>query len=149
MTKQQKTYTLLLIVIAVWGIIGYQVFNQLNHQEDSISLKKEKLTYIPKERIEHKNYIVKANYRDPFLGKYLVKKKRKTKKTKEEILPFPTVVYNGIIDGGSKKSYIFTVNGKQEILKPNNTFKGITLIKATNENATVKFKGIIKKIVIQ
>lgn len=149
MTKQQKTYILLLIVIVVWGIIGYQIFNQLNNQEDSISLKKEKLVYIPKERIEHKNYSVKANYRDPFLGKLPVNKKRKTKKIVKETIPFPSVIYNGIIDGGAKKSYIITVSGKQEILKPNTSFKGVTLLNATNKSATVKFKGVIKKIAIQ
>ncbi|WP_299118252.1 hypothetical protein [uncultured Tenacibaculum sp.] len=149
MKKQQKTYFLLAGVLAIWGIIGYQIFNQLNTEEITISVNNDNFKYIPKERIEVKKYNIKGNYRDPFLGKSFFNKKKKVKSLnvkEKKLLPFPNVVYNGIIQGSKKKSYIITVNGKQEIIKINQTFQNITLLQANNKEIKVRFNNIIKKI---
>ncbi|QXP72526.1 hypothetical protein H0I31_02160 [Tenacibaculum sp. AHE15PA] len=151
MSKQQKTYLLLAGVLAVWGVIGYQIFSQLSPTENILPVKSENLKYVPKLKIEQEKYFVKANYRDPFLGKLYATKKRKVKKItpQKETIPFPSVTYNGIIEGAQKKSYIITVNGKQEILKINQTFESITLLQANSKEAKIKFKGVIKRISIQ
>jgi hypothetical protein len=151
MSKQQKTYLLLAGVLVVWGVIGYQIFSQLKPTGNISPIKSENFKYVPKSKIEQEKYFVKANYRDPFLGKLYATKKTKVKKitTQKEIIPFPSVIYNGIIEGGQKKSYIITVNGKQEILKINQTFESITLLQANSKEAKIKFNGVNKRISIQ
>ena len=55
-------------------------------------------------------YKIKADYRDPFLGKFPIKKKKivnvKQKPiSKKKQVPFPNITYNGIVEGGGSKSY--------------------------------------------
>lgn len=152
MKKQQKTYLLLIGVLLIWGIIGYQIFSQLNPTEKTSFIDNKKTEYTPEKRVELEKYIVKANYRDPFLGKTYSKKKTKPRKAtaqKKEIIPFPSVIYTGFVEGSLAKSYIITVNGKQEVLKINQTFENITLLRANDKEATIKFNDIIKKIPIE
>lgn len=152
MKKQQKTYLLLAGVLIIWGVIGYQIFSQLNPIEKTSFINNKETEFVPVKRIEQEKYIVKANYRDPFLGKTHSNKRVKPGNNtakKKEIIPFPSVVYTGIVEGKLAKSYIITVNGKQEILKINQTFDNITLLRANGKEATIKFNSVIKKVSIE
>ena len=148
MSKQQKTYLLLAGVLVVWGVIGYQIFSQLKPTGNISPIKSENFKYVPKSKIEQEKYFVKANYRDPFLGKLYATKKRTVKKntTQKESIPFPSVIYNGFIGTDQKKSYIITVNEKQETMKINQTFENITLLQANSKEVKIKFNGVIKRI---
>ncbi|MGY0426912.1 MAG: hypothetical protein ACWIPI_08820, partial [Polaribacter sp.] len=103
--------------------------------------------------IETSFYKVQADYRDPFLGKF-PKKKRTIKRIKKTVkpkttVPFPRVIYNGIIQGNKSKAYILTINGRQEIVKLGAKFQGVKLIKANTKQAVVKFRGVQKIILLQ
>lgn len=146
MTKQQKTYFLLLITLIVWGIIGYQIYNRFNPKQEVLLVSKTD-TYEPKQLINSIPYTIKANYRDPFLGKFpskksVVKKKKKTIK-KDNNTPFPRVIYNGIVEGNSK-SFIITVNGNQESFKLKETLHKVTLLKGNATAITLRFNGETK-----
>lgn len=151
MTKQQKTYGLLIAVLVIWGMIGYQIYTRLNPSVPEIEMSQIKTRFQKQEVVEQSFYELSPEYRDPFLGvfpkKKIVQKKRVV--SKKSTSPFPNVQYNGIIEGNRSKSYILTVNGKQEIVKKGQFFQGVKLLRASKTEVQVKFEGEIKKIARQ
>ena len=150
MNKQQKTYGLLLAVLIIWGIIGYQIYVRLNPPSPELSTTKYTKSFIRQEPMKSSFYEVKVNYRDPFLGGFPIKRvvNKRTIKPKPTT-PFPTIIYNGIIEGNSTKSYILTINDSQEILKLGQESQEVKLISANTKNAVVKFQGVKKTILLQ
>lgn len=152
MKKQQKTYILLIAVLGIWGTIGYQIYSRMNPDTPEIELVQAQNTFQKIPTIATSVYEVQAAYRDPFLGNYKKKErpivKKKTKKEQSKI-PFPKVIYNGIIQGGSTTTYILTINGKQEIFKKGETFQKVKLIKANKKEAVVRFLKETKIILKQ
>ncbi|PQJ76532.1 hypothetical protein BTO16_11545 [Polaribacter glomeratus] len=101
---------------------------------------------------EQSFYELTKEYRDPFLGGFPKKKRVTKKKAPQKIEPtitFPNVVYNGVIGGSQTKSYILTVNGKQEILNKGETLQGVKLVKANSEEIVVTFEKVTKTITKQ
>ena len=150
MKKQQKTYILLIAVLVIWGIIGYQIYIRLNPPAPELNIAKLNTNFVRQQTIQSSFYELKTSYRDPFLGgfpkkKRIVKKKKVIPKAKPTI-PFPNVVYNGIIEGNSSTAYILTINGRQEIVKLGQEVQKITLTKATKKEVVVQFEGISKTI---
>ena len=141
MKKQQKTYGLLIAVVLIWGIIGYQIYSRLNPPILELNTVQINNSFTREKALEIPFYELKPEYRDPFLGKF--KEKKKVVKTKKIIpkieIPFPTVLYNGIIETSSSKSYILTINGKQQILKLGEVSQEIKLISADFEKAVIGF----------
>ncbi|MFV0249062.1 MAG: hypothetical protein ACK5H1_08925 [Tenacibaculum sp.] len=152
MKKQQKTYILIFALVLVWGLVGYKMYRGLKPTAkknlDSISEKKISLKNYTKSEV----YKIKANYRDPFLGKLLVQKinhpKPKAQKAAKAIV-FPPVIYNGMVARENTKLYTLTVNGRQEVLKIGESLNGVKLIKANKEKATVRFKQTVKILKLQ
>ncbi len=145
MTKQQKTYVLLVAVIAVWGVIGYQIYSKLGNDTEIATEMAAIEKYQPKNIEQRVAYSINETYRDPFLGtiktkKKVVKRKKAMKKT-DPTKPFPNIVYNGVVNGGGVQSYVLTVNGKQELFKLRETIKNIKLVKASSEKITVQFNN--------
>lgn len=153
MKKQQKTYALLIAVLVIWGLIGYQIYIRFTPSTPSIVTSDIQIRYKREHYVQQTNYELHTIYRDPFLGSFpkkkkVVKKKSVPKKPKPAVV-FPEITYNGIIEGNGSKSYILTVNRRQEILKLNEEFLGITLLKASKSEIKVKFKNELKTIVKQ
>lgn len=143
MKKNHKTKTLLVAVLIIWGAIGYQIYSRLNPSIPELQALEIQNTFKKQEVKPPPSYDLKTIYRDPFLGTFPKRKKVVTgrKRTKpKEVIPFPEVIYNGIIEGSSSKSYILTVNRKQEILKKGETYEGVKLIRATKNKAVVQFQ---------
>ena len=151
MTKQQKTYGLLIAVLVIWGLIGYRIYTRLNPMAPEIEAGNFQKRFQKQKAIEQSFYELGQEYRDPFLGGFPKKKivRKKTLVSKKSARPFPNVQYNGMIQGNSRKSYILTVNGKQEIIKLGQSFLGVTLIKATRNEVTVRFEKENKTVVKQ
>ncbi|PQJ80289.1 hypothetical protein [Polaribacter porphyrae] len=153
MKKQQKTYILLIAVLFIWGAIGYQIYSRLNPPTPELNLTQVQSTFQKQKVVTQTHYEIKEEYRDPFLGKFPKKKKiikrKKVNPKSKVIIPFPNVVYNGLVEGNKTKSYILTVNRKQEILKKGETHQGVKLISATKNEAVVQFQKQRKTIVKQ
>lgn len=153
MTKQQKTYMLLFAALVVWGLIGFKIYKGLYGDDNQVT----KVTstnnkYTPKPISESKTYNLKADYRDPFLGKPPTQKK-KTKIVKRvaqnDDIPFPNIIYNGIVEAGNSKSYTVTINGKQELIKVGEELHNVKLVRATSNKIVVRFQGKTKTIQLQ
>ena len=147
MTKQTKTYTLLIAVLGIWGTIGYQIYQRMNPNVPQIKELKVQNTFQKIPIAETSVYKLREEYRDPFLGGYPKKKITVVNKTSKT--PFPNVSYNGTIQIGKRNSYILTINGKQDILKKGDIFEKVKLIKADKEKAVVRFLRETKTILKQ
>jgi len=154
LTKQQKTYLLLTAVLIIWGLIGYQIFNQLSPKEEHTEMVVHQ-KYQPKAIKKVVSYELKNNYRDPFLGKLPAstkaiaqKKPKKEKKKNTKKKKFPRVVYNGIVEGASQL-FVITINGNQENYTINQTINDITLIDGNDTEITLSFNDEEKTFPIQ
>ncbi len=150
MNKQQKTYGLLIAVLVIWGLIGYQIYIRLNPSTPELEAFTVQNTFKKQQVVETSFYEVKAEYRDPFLGGFPKKKVRKKRIVKpKEIVRFPRIIYNGVIQGNTSKSYILTINNSQELVKLGQEIQGVKLVMANTKEAIVKFKGVKKTILLQ
>jgi Tfp pilus assembly protein PilP len=146
LNKQQKTYILLIAVVAIWGVIVYTFYSYRTPKEitrlDKKIYKREKVnTYN-----QSKEKLTITTYKDPFLGKLKVKPKKKAIKKPITTIPFPNVSYNGALKGNNTSQYLISVNNEQEILKIGAIFKQVKLVKATNNEIIVEYKNTQKII---
>ena len=150
MNKQQKTYGLLIAVLVIWGLIGYQIYTRLNTSTPELNaFTVHQSTFKKQQANENSFYEVKTEYRDPFLGKFPKKKETIKRVLKpKQIVTFPNVIYNGIIQGNTK-SYILTINNKQKLIKLGQELLGVKLLNANSKQVVVKFQGIKKTISLQ
>lgn len=147
--KKNKTYLLFFAVLVIWSIIGFQMYRRLNPSIPALEKVEVKSTFVKEKVIATSFYEIQPIYRDPFLGKYPQKKKKVVRKKivkPKSTIPFPNVVYNGMIKGNVSQSYVLTINGRQEIVKLGQAVQKVTLIKATMKEAVVKFEGVVKTI---
>ena len=145
MSKNQKTYLLLIVLVLVWGAIGYEIYSYMSPEEDELSMISS-TKYIPPKSEKAVEYTIQPDYRDPFLGKIYRKKvaKKKVKKLSKAAVIFPNIRYNGIIKG-AKNAYIITINGTQEIFQLKQSFKGITLVRANDVEIVLEYQKETKK----
>lgn len=152
MKKQQQKTFLLVAVLFIWGLIGYQIYKRLNPSASPLEVTPFSTSFIPEKKVENSYYKLAGNYRDPFLGKFAEKKKKIVKKRIVKMKPtihFPYLIYNGIIEGNQSKSYILTIDNQQQILKLGDTISGIKLLRANSKEAIVSFKEVKKIIPLQ
>lgn len=157
MNKRQINILLLVAVVGIWGYVVYSKFvgptvdNEQNL--DSISVQR-------RERIVKKDsFVLKANYRDPFLGKTIKtrpkivanpnpsKTKIHIKKTPDAPISWPTIRYYGLIQNTSKTNAgtgLVSINGKSHKIKKKSQIKDITVITINRDSITLKLKKDIK-----
>ena len=151
MNKQQKTYGLLGIVLIIWGMIGYQIYMRMHPPTPKVKTENIQTHFQEQKTNKHAFYTINQVYRDPFLGEFPTKKtvRKKTIISKKPTVVFPDIQYNGSVKGNKEKSYILTIDGKQDIVKIRQVLQGVQLIKATENEISVKFKNKLKKITKQ
>jgi len=147
MNKRNKTITLSVLVIGIWGLIGYNIYSYLNPEIEKITVTqfKNEKTLVPHDQ---KEKLVISNYRDPFLGKIIVDKKKSNTAT-NTLINFPLISYHGSITGNRKKSYIISVQNQQELLKIGQSFLDVKLISATKNQIIIIYKSARKTIKLQ
>ncbi len=142
MKNRNRTYLLLVAVIAVWGTIGYRLFSGMNPSTpESAVVTNTDFKRIYTEKGELKT--IQPDYRDPFLGKVYRKKKKQVpvkRVVKKNPIVFPPIQYIGIISGNTN-SFIIQINGRQEIFRKDQTIQGVTLKKGDEKNIVIQFKG--------
>tara|TARA_B100000780_G_C21125721_1_gene456733 strand:+ start:3515 stop:3973 length:459 start_codon:yes stop_codon:yes gene_type:complete len=146
MNKNTKTSVLLMVVVIVWGTIGYQLY--LNYQpSQGETLAATKMHFVPKQHIIKNTYSITANYRDPFTGKKykkpVVKKPTIKKQLPKPEIIFPRILFMGMIEG-AKKTYIISINNTQEVFQLNDTFLNITLVAANEKSITIRYQNSTK-----
>lgn len=153
MNKQQKIYILTGAVVTVWGLVGFQIFNHLQPKKEPVAIIATQ-PFINENRIQERvQYTVSRYDRDPFLGNVYKKKKKKKKKLRPrnnmEPIVFPDILYQGIVSGNNQTSYVVSINGQQEIVKVGQTYQNLKIIKGSNKQLVVRFKGKQQTFLLQ
>ena len=147
-----KTYALLGIVAIIWGIIGFKILKVLSPdpiQEPEFARTSFKTT----RAIKHDTFSVRANYRDPFLGTIPIKKEQRQRKvvSQKQRAPDLDIVFTGVIQNNKTKDHIFFViiNGQQYLFTKGKKNVGVTLVKGSSTDITIRYNGRHQKIAIQ
>jgi len=152
MKNKRNTYFLLVLVLVVWGMIGYRIFSSLGTDKNAELSKNIAVNFNPTAIKKQDTFTISSYDRDPFLGTFKRKKipvKRKSISVKKEI-QWPTIRYSGLIDNTNtdKQIYFVFVNNVQYLMKLKDEMEGVKLLKATNDEITVRFNKQTKKIAL-
>lgn len=146
MTKNQKTYLLLALVLGIWGVLGFKVVNGLGTDEPAQEQIRLDKPYVAKTIEKRQPILIAANYRDPFLG--TPPKSQKTKKTtkKKVVKPKPpkkNIGYSGSVaqNGTKNRMFFVTISGQQHIMEKNQKINEVTLVWGNQESIKVKYPG--------
>lgn len=154
MIKKKKTYLLLIVVLGIWGTIGYQIFSKLNPEDAPVVAMSSNISFSPKQTTKKDTFSIHTKHRDPFLGKPYQsnqqKRVRSISKTKKDTVVFPPITYKGVISKqeSAQNIYIIEVSGIQQLYKVGKTITDVKLIKGTKKSITISFKGKRKTIPI-
>lgn len=150
MKNKTKTYTLLALVLGIWGIIGYRIVSTINPSTPDMVQQGFEVAFKPKATIEADTFSIQIVNRDPFLGTLLIKKKPKKtyKKPAQPKVVWLPVLYHGSISKQNTKTKVFivSINGQQNLMKIGQTIHEVKLIKGNSHNVTVTYKRARKTI---
>ncbi|WP_299112272.1 hypothetical protein [uncultured Winogradskyella sp.] len=141
MKNKKKTYILLILVLAVWGTIGYKIISALN--PDLPDIQQQDFAVNTNYKLDTKidTFSIQTVNRDPFLGTYLKKKSKKKTKIKRKETQWKPVHYYGIVKKDKNQMFIVTINNKQYLLKKGQTKDSITLVYGTTKSITMRYKN--------
>ncbi len=154
MKGKRNIYLLLILVLVVWGLIGYRILSTLNPDEeqvlDAVGVNSKVINVFK----EKDTFSIKASYRDPFLDKFVNKKQQKStvkRKVKPKIVvPEISLRYTGTLGGVNTVDRIFYVyiEGVQYLMKLGDEIKGVKLIKGNAKEITIRNKRKSRTILI-
>jgi hypothetical protein len=152
MKNKRFLIILLICVILVWGLIGVRIYQSFQNPQTF-----PKTNLIVKDKpIGIQDFVLIANYPDPFLGEIKPVKKvsleQKLNSTiyqvKKEI-HWPTIIFKGTIS--KKNSHIdycmLVVNNKEVMLKTNDTIYGIVVRKIYKDSIRLEYSKVKKTII--
>ncbi len=145
MKNKKNIYILAPAVVLVWGLLIYKIVAGLNPSVDTTPTSETIVEFKPKSFKQAESFTIAADYRDPFLGtfKKKTKKRSRVKPTPEKpTTPFPNVVFKGIISpkGKNEKVFLIQVNGNQYLFKQNAVFNEVKLLKGNATEVTMQFE---------
>lgn len=137
MKKNSITYVLIFLVLVVWGVVFYNIFNPSG---------KNKVEQIASSVQTHKNENKRArlvlNYQNPFrVGK--VESKNDIEKHKVEIKEEPpTFKYKGLIKGEKNKVIIIENNGVSVLIHRSDSVLSYKIIQINKDSVVLRKAGI-------
>ena len=144
--KKHKTYLLLALVLLVWGMIGYKFVNAINPSTETPQLVAANEKFVPKKIKERENFSIVADYRDPFLGTVSTPNSGMRKTAVKSVKK--NITYTGFITdkGNNQKIFFVTIDGQQQMMSLNDTFKEVKLVQGSKSYIKVVYKGNSEKI---
>ena len=151
MKTKKKTYLLLVLVVAVWGTIGYKIVSALNPELPEVK---------SQSFVEHSNFKIDTRIdtfsittvnRDPFLGTLLKKEVKESTVKRRKPIEWKSISYQGSIKQQQTKQQIFivTINGHQHLLKKGQTKDSITLAYGNAKFVTMRYKNQSKTFTLK
>jgi hypothetical protein len=147
MKGKKGIYIMLPLVLAIWFIIGYRIYNAI--KDDGDNKKVHEISNVTN-TVEQKtdSFTLIADYRDPFLEKSKVISVIKTNTSNKSSLikssipivkkttPWPSINYMGIIKNqkSSKQSILVLVNGKEMVLTQGDKVEEFILSKVLKDS---------------
>ncbi|MES2141095.1 MAG: hypothetical protein V4511_15420 [Bacteroidota bacterium] len=155
MKNKKLLYILIPVVLLVWGVIIYRIFNVVNGSNSNEVLKSVIIENVNNENLID-TFSIHPNYRDPFISKRAKKTTSENKVvsaiTKPDIIKkvtntvpvsnkWPNIVYNGLIknEKSNKQLALVQINGQANILQLGNVAEGVELTKIFRDSIEVKF----------
>ena len=153
MKKKKKTYLLLIVVLAIWGLLGFKIVGALHTDEPEQELALVSQKFIPTILKKRDTFSVVANYRDPFLGtmpKSNIPKKVKKKVIKKPELPKKNIRYSGLVSQNNTKNSIFfvSIDGQQHMMTKNEVVADVKLVSGTTESIKVRYHNRTETIAL-
>lgn len=134
MKKNSITYLLLIVVVVVWGVVFYNLFNpsDKNKVEQVTSL-------VSARKNENKRTKLSLNYRNPFRA-VTVETKVEPEAQPVEIKKEepPTFNYKGFINGEKQKVIIIEKSGRSEVISVKDSLFGFKIISLNNDSIVVR-----------
>jgi hypothetical protein len=149
-------YILLPLVLCIWGIIFYKIYNSMGSSGKVIK-------YIAAAGLNDTNayiadtFSISNNYRDPFLSKVVSAGKNIRTGNRPVLIKavpvridikWPDIVYNGVIKNRSSgKLALVKINGTSNLMTMGGAFSGVELLDIYNDSIKVDYKGELKVVV--
>lgn len=160
MKSKPLTYTLIIAVAAVWGIIFYRIFLAANLDEDQEVLSKPVKKEVLEDYTFRDTFKLALNYRDPFLGKPMKEEFRQGKDSTRSLpkhsaikpqapeVNWAAIKYSGfIVNPGNKKIVsIISVNNHELTIGEGETTDGLKLLKNLKDSVKIIYQGKTKFI---
>jgi len=162
MKNKKLTYVLLPLVILLWGLIFYRIYDRVHR--DGVP---EKINSLPvfqqgKDTATHQ-FTIQANYRDPFIVRHTEKNTIKQPEQPEitnrkvsllrnqrpiQQVRWPEITFGGLIlnEGSDKKTALLSVNRQNFLLCQGEEREGIRLEKLYSDSINVAYQGEKKSI---
>ena len=142
-----KTSMYLVFAIAAIAFMMYSMFSIAPREPSTFqgSLPSKDLK---KTNYEKETFDLLPIKKDPFFSIKKEKGTNKIKLKKKEIVSWPTIRYNGMIESGSGKDKLFVlmINNRQQLLEKGTVAEDVKLLHGTSEEVTVLFQGETKEI---
>lgn len=164
MSKKLKQIALLTFVVLIWGKVAVDFFSYSEGGPDYI-IKPKSVTETPTVLQEKFSYELNLDYRDPFIGKSMQRKKRtsnqstprpkpvvssipKTPVVKAPKVKWPLVVSLGGVSNtnGNSSSVILKVNGQESIISLGDSISGVSLVELTRDSVTLSYMNEYKTL---
>lgn len=151
MKNKRMLIFLFIGVSIVWSLIAFRIYQSIKKPLDPINLKQ----MINEKIIKKKDYVLIADYPDPFLGELMpeqnssqTKKITTIKSIIHKEISWPTLSFKGtIIKKNPKTEYcMLTINDKEVMMKINDAIDGIILRKIYKDSIKVEFNKSVKTV---
>ncbi len=148
MKNKTKTYILIVLVLGIWGTIGYKIITGLSPNLP-VSVEDNLLVSFSPEKIKKLDtFSIQTVDRDPFLGTIrrtdIKKKSTNTFKRKQSNINSKAQIdYLGLIKNhnSSQQVFIININGKQNILKKGQVVENVKLLQGNSREIVISQNG--------
>lgn len=154
MLKNKKNIRILLpIVIAIYGVLFYRIFDTLNPDPTPTELEEIK-SFTPAKIAPKEQFTLLPVESDPFLGTLYTKKNTKKSNgnsTAQAQAPWPSIEYLGLVakNSSSAKVFILNVDGVQLPVSKGELIQGIKVVGGNEQSVRLRFEGVTKEIPIR
>lgn len=144
--NKTKTYLLLVVVLAIWGTIGYKIINGINSNTPELKVQEFNVSFNPKINPKIDTFSIQKTNKDPFLGTLtskLIKGKAKTISKDKKTEYYPVVSFSGVVkkQNTSDQIFVVSINNQQYLLKKGQKADSVTLINGNIKAIIVKYKN--------
>jgi len=144
----------LVIVICIWGYIGYKILSKLNPELPEILNENEVVSFNPKKKVKIDTFSIQTANRDPFLGSLSIKGSKKAhfqNSNNKKASSTRSITYKGLIKKQQSKEQIFVVDidNKQYLLKQSQTVDSVKLIRGNAKSIVVRFNNKTQTITLK
>jgi len=158
MKNKKMLYILLPLVLFVWGLIFYKVYNSINSSNQIVSEPPATTNLNDSNLYKMDTFSIFNNYRDPYLTKAVSVVKGNSHTINKPIpdksiqvhteVKWPSIIYNGVIKSKKslKKLVLLKINGESNFMSTGTSSMGVEILDIYNDSIKVNYKGEFKVI---